>query len=955
MSEEIAEAHRVGYRNMSPDDLLNCSEIKLQRLAAAVSPDDLRNLFNGIWETIRPLYAGQPKSIGAVRGLSLAQAALKVASHADDRNLLIEAWHMMGRSLGANEEFEKAVPFYQQVISSLEDIGDRQQAARLRLALIAVLLNADRYKEAFEVAAVAEELFKKNQDAMGLARLYNNVANIYHRMDDHVRAYESYLKSYEIFQEVGDSHAIALSSFNLGNALADIDQFEKSDEIYVQAIELSEKLGLTDLATQANYNRAYLKYLRGHYSAALESFSRLRQKFEEAGSWRHYALCDLDEAEIDLQLNLSKDAATLAIRAGETFEKLGLRYEQAKATALYGVSLIQLRRFAEAFRVFQGAQQIFELENNRYWMGLLDLYRAEIDLALHRYSAAQALASQAATTFEELGIPSKKIFSLVLLGRVALATDDLTAADRYSLRIAAIIKEIKIPLVLFPYHILCAEIAERMRKWQDARSHYELAAQELERHQARLHHDDLRVTFFKGRHQAYDALVRLSLDGQDQNEALSSAYAWCERARSRGLIELLTQCPPPGTRRVQESLMLKVNRLREELNMHYLRSQPEFRPIPSSEEFEVIALKEQELVRALRDLSTADPEYASLQQVSIATLESVQKLLPKRTTLLEYFTAGDEILAFIISRDHAKVIRPLCPAGRVLRLQERLAFQLEKFLLRDDYISAHSGQMLESTKRHLYQLYRNLMEPLIEEIQTPHLLVVPHGSLHFLPFHALYDGEKYLIDAFEISYAPSASVLKYCLEKGTVPDGSPLLVGVSDEHAPLVWDEITRLGQLLPNARVLRDEGATREAFVEQAKTSSFLHVASHAAFRQDNPMFSSFKLADGWITALDVFSMACHTNLVTLSGCQSGLSVVTGADDLLGLMRGFLYAGARSLLLSLWHVNDESTTALMTRFYREWLEGNSKSIAIRSAMVAIRAEYPNPFHWAPFLLIGNP
>ena len=146
--------------HMSPDDLLNASEIRLQRLATTASPDDLRNLFSDIWKTVRPLYAGQPKSIEAVRGLSLAQAALKVASHADDRNLLIEAWHMMGRSLAANEEFEKAIPFYQQVISSLEDIGDRQQAARLRLALIAVLLNADRYKKAFEVAAVAEGLFK---------------------------------------------------------------------------------------------------------------------------------------------------------------------------------------------------------------------------------------------------------------------------------------------------------------------------------------------------------------------------------------------------------------------------------------------------------------------------------------------------------------------------------------------------------------------------------------------------------------------------------------------------------------------------------------------------------------------------------------------------------------------------------------------------------------------------
>jgi len=91
------------------------------------------------------------------------------------------------------------------------------------------------------------------------------------------------------------------------------------------------------------------------------------------------------------------------------------------------------------------------------------------------------------------------------------------------------------------------------------------------------------------------------------------------------------------------------------------------------------------------------------------------------------------------------------------------------------------------------------------------------------------------------------------------------------------------------------------------------------------------------------------------LSGCQSGVSEVTGADDLLGLMRGFLYAGARSMLLSLWNVNDDSTTDLMTRFYEEWRQGTAKSVALRHAMLAVREIAPDPFHWAPFFLVGNP
>src|SRR6202035_3289223 len=152
--------------------------------------------------------------------------------------------------------------------------------------------------------------------------------------------------------------------------------------------------------------------------------------------------------------------------------------------------------------------------------------------------------------------------------------------------------------------------------------------------------------------------------------------------------------------------------------------------------------------------------------------------------------------------------------------------------------------------------------------------------------------------------------------------------------------------ELFSGARVLRDAQATRAAFIENIKASSFLHIATHATFRHDNPMFSSFKLGDGWFTALDLFSIVCETNLVTLSGCQSGVSEVTGSDDLLGFMRGFLYAGARSLLLSLWNVNDESTAALMVRFYQEWQQGTSKSTALRSAMRAVREEYPNPFFW---------
>src|SRR5205085_3166546 len=165
----------------------------------------------------------------------------------------------------------------------------------------------------------------------------------------------------------------------------------------------------------------------------------------------------------------------------------------------------------------------------------------------------------------------------------------------------ALVRSINIPLVLFTYFVVCADIGERKQKWNEALRHYELAAEELERHQSRLHHDDLRVTFFKGRQQAYEALVRLSLDQMDRHQGLPTAYAWCERARSRGLVELLSHYAPMVHGQAEPSLLARINRLREELNAQYARFHSENRPLTARANYDSIALLERELARGLRE------------------------------------------------------------------------------------------------------------------------------------------------------------------------------------------------------------------------------------------------------------------------------------------------------------------------------------------------------------------
>ena len=135
---------------------------------------------------------------------------------------------------------------------------------------------------------------------------------------------------------------------------------------------------------------------------------------------------------------------------------------------------------------------------------------------------------------------------------------------------------------------------------------------------------------------------------------------------------------------------------------------------------------------------------------------------------------------------------------------------------------------------------------------------------------------------------------------------------------------------------------------------SRFVHIATHGTFRQDNAMFSSIRMGDGPLSVYDLYQLQLSAELVTLSGCGTGLSVTVGGDEQLGLVRGLLYAGASAVLLTLWDAHDRSTAGFMQMFYERVNQGWSKARAAQSAMQALRDKHPHPFYWAPFTIVGN-
>jgi CHAT domain-containing protein len=178
---------------------------------------------------------------------------------------------------------------------------------------------------------------------------------------------------------------------------------------------------------------------------------------------------------------------------------------------------------------------------------------------------------------------------------------------------------------------------------------------------------------------------------------------------------------------------------------------------------------------------------------------------------------------------------------------------------------------------------------------------------------------------------------------------------VVEDSAPCIAQEAENVASFLPDPRLYIGEEATGQRLRAEAPTSRFVHIATHGIFRQGNPMFSSIRLADSRLSVFDLYHLSLSAELVTLSGCGTGLNVVEGGDELLGLARGLFYAGAQSVLLTLWDVNDRSAAEFMKRFYsRLQAAPANRAEALRGAMQEMKDLYPHPYHWAPFVLMGK-
>ena len=886
----------------------------------------------------------------------LAETNLHIASLIDTP----VAWAYANRSraqvLYTMRKSSEAEPFFDKAVELFETAGLSGEVGRTLVGQMDNLMYLSLYDQALAVAKRARAALQRANDVQYLSRLEIALGNLYYRLNKYGESLAHYDRAQKTLENTDDFLAIASIGLNRAYVLTEMNRFDEAVQSFELTKEHCERHGMTLWAAIADRGISQMHFRRGNYSTALRILEQVRRKHEELADARRVGLCDMDRAEIYLELNLFDDAAAIAARAYETFDRLGNKYEAGKCLTYQGIAEFKLLNDKDAEKALVTARDMFMKEGNDVWIAVIDLWRAQLLTRQQQFSTAQELAQRAAEVFEKQQAPARAANARVLTAQSWLELEETAPALQEAQKALDEIEGYYAPWVSYQCYNTLGRLKELNGALQEAEQLYLKAIDQMESLRGNIRLDEMRMSFGRDKYQVYENIVNLKLTRGDAR----AAFQFVERSKSRTLIDLLEKNLETvwDTGADESPRLQRIRTIREELNIFYSRlnevgatARAAAADTITKEE---ISRREQELVELLREVGSEKSGWATLQSMKIPEIEEVQAMLKADEVLVEYYTIGDRFQAFIVGRNQFEVVRDLTTTSTVRTSLKGLTFQLSKFHLQPEYVQSHAQLLLTATQHHLRELYRHLIEPIKGKISAKSMIIVPHNLLHYIPFQALFDGANYLIDAYDLTRAASTSVLKICREKKIQKTEQDLVLAVADEMTPHINEEVEALRELLPKGLFFVGAEAREDKLRRYGQTAGKLHIAAHGIFRADNPMFSSIKLGDSWLNLFDIFNLQLGAELTVLSACETGMSAVWEGDELLGLARGFLYAGTPSLVVSLWTVNDRSTAQLMRRFYQGLQRGLSKARALQEAVVEVKADFPHPYYWAPFILMGK-
>ena len=823
----------------------------------------------------------------------------QIAQSTRDRKT--DANHLLrqGRQQDETSQFQEALQSYQQALSIYRELGDRAREGATLHNIGAVYRKLGQYPEALKHFQQALVIRREVGDRAGEGTTLHNIGAVYSKLGQYPQALEHCQQALVIRREVGDRVGEGATLRCIGEAYSRLGLYPQALKQFQQALVISREVNdrAGEGATLHNIGLVYRKL--GQYSQALEQLQQALVIRREVGdrTGEGNTLSNIGAVYSKLEQHpqaLEQLRQALVIRR-EVSDRTG----EGSTLHNMGVVYRRLRQYPQALEQFRQALIIRKEVGDRAGEGTTLNNIGAVYSKLKQYPRALELCKQALIIFREVGDRAGEASALSNIGYILFASGHAEAATK--------------------------NLFEAVKALESLRS------SELE--------DTDKVSLFDTQFGTYEVLQQ-ALISQNQTETALEVAEW---GRARAFAELLSSRSSSQSDRqassVTKPMIAQIKQIAREQNTTLVEYSIARAPIR-------VEGREEEQQAKLYIWVVKPTGEIAFRSVNLATID------PPFNALMDF-----TFQAFSIgSRGSTRLLPP--PIGR------------------------QPGQIAAR----LQQLYQVLIDPIADLLPTnpnDHVIFVPQDKLFQVPFPALQAADgKYLIESHTILTAPSIQILsliQHSSPSKSIDPSEMLVVGnPTMPFLPAVPPDLPQQLSALPGAeqeaidiakqfhtQPLLGNAATETTVVQRMAKASIIHLATHGLLEYGDPKSSGVQdvpgaiaLAasgqeDGLLTSNEILNLKLNGSLVVLSACDTGRGDITG-DGVIGLSRSLLSAGASSVIVSLWNVQDDSTAALMAEFYTQLRQQPDRAQALRQAMLKTRAEYPDPIDWAAFTLIGK-
>jgi CHAT domain-containing protein len=903
---------------------------------------------------------------------------------------------------------KKSLAYYQRTIPIFQALGMKAEEARALMATGLMFVELGAYRDSLpylEQAVALAEYFRPSVVRMIVGTLTSSYFNI----GESQKALEWRLKSLVDSRAANDKPIMLFTLETLSQQYLLMGESAKSLEYVNEGLLLARELRLNSPATEhrrLKNNEATLLGVLGNlhqFAADNEKAAEiLRQSMDlhrEAGDAINAAKRATDLGDVYLNQGRPELALDLYNQALAEFQKISVIDGEARARSMIGKAHLQRGDYQQALDALTRALTIIRANELRSeeWVAMLNL--SDVFVRMGDEQKTAALLDETLSLSRKIGAPEGEAAALTRLARLARKKGD----------------------------------------FNQTRQFYEASLRVSEERRFRVGPHPLKDSFRAGLQSYYEEFTELLMQLHEANPQAGNdrlAFETSERARARGLLDLLAESRAEIRQGVDPALLEKHRALQQRLNAKDMAWRQSLDNRNAAHQTETLAKEIDSLTADLQlaelQIRAASPRYAALARPQPLSAAEVQQMLDENTVLLEYALADKQSWLWAVTRD--SISSHKLPPRAEINAAARNVYQLltarqpKKGITEDERLKriaeADAKLPAETTT-----LSRMLLGPISTQLQQEwkdkRLAVVASGALEYVPFAVLPLSETgQLMVNHEIVNLPSASALALIRREAAgrrtatktlaaladpvfeahdprlaaarkksslngsraiarSAESSPASPGMPPELARsarsfhrdsfgrLVFsnEEAEFITALAPRSSTLKATGfEANRALVASGELGRYriVHFATHGLINSEHPELSGLVLSlldengkpqDGFLRMSETFNLRLSADLVVLSACQTALGKEIKGEGLIGLTRGFMYAGAQRIAASLWQVDDQATAQLMRHFYRGMLKENLRpAAALRAAQIEMSSSprWSSPYYWAGFVLQGE-